>query len=67
MFLQATKSTGRRRGISSTLLRKPAIETGASVILVSHPSLAGIASGTGLSGSTAWHNTVGERVPISNH
>jgi RecA-family ATPase len=28
---------------------------GGSITLLAHPSLAGIASGTGLSGSTAWH------------
>ena len=45
-----------------TLLRGPAIETGAGVVLVSHPSLTGIATGTGLSGSTAWHNSVRARM-----
>jgi RecA-family ATPase len=32
-----------------------AMVAGGSVTVLSHPSLAGIASGTGLSGSTAWH------------
>jgi RecA-family ATPase len=32
-----------------------------TVILVSHPSLTGIASGSGLSGSTQWHNAVRSR------
>jgi RecA-family ATPase len=32
-----------------------AMLTGGSVTVLSHPSLAGIASGSGLSGSTAWH------------
>jgi len=32
-----------------------AMVAGSSVTVLSHPSLAGIASGTGLSGSTAWH------------
>jgi RecA-family ATPase len=45
-----------------TLLRSPAIETGAAVVLVSHPSLTGIATGTGLSGNTAWHNSVRARL-----
>jgi RecA-family ATPase len=32
-----------------------AMVTGGSVTVLSHPSLSGIASGSGLSGSTAWH------------
>jgi RecA-family ATPase len=32
-----------------------AMVAGGSVTVLSHPSLAGIASGTGISGSTAWH------------
>ena len=39
-----------------TLMRGLAIESGAAVILASHPSLTGISSDTGMSGSTAWHN-----------
>jgi RecA-family ATPase len=35
-----------------------------SVVLVSHPSLAGIATDSGLSGSTQWHNAVRARVYI---
>jgi RecA-family ATPase len=31
------------------------------LVLVSHPSLTGIATGTGLSGSTQWHNSVRAR------
>ena len=31
---------------------------GGSVTVLSHPSLSGIASGSGLSGSTAWHGAV---------
>jgi RecA-family ATPase len=41
-----------------TLLRGLAIETGAHVLLTLHPSLTGIASGTGISGNTAWFNSV---------
>jgi RecA-family ATPase len=44
------------------LLRKLAIVGNSSVVLVSHPSLTGINSGTGLSGSTAWHNSVKARM-----
>jgi RecA-family ATPase len=32
-----------------------AMVAGGSVTILSHPSLSGIASGTGISGSTAWH------------
>jgi RecA-family ATPase len=38
-----------------------AIAADGTVILVSHPSLTGIATGTGLSGSTQWHNAVRSR------
>jgi RecA-family ATPase len=44
-----------------TLMRGLAIESGAAVILASHPSLTGISSDTGMSGSTAWHNGVRAR------
>ena len=43
------------------LLRDMAIRANAAVIIVAHPSLTGINSGTGLSGSTAWHNSVRAR------
>jgi RecA-family ATPase len=33
-----------------------ALASGGSVTILSHPSLAGMASGSGLSGSTAWHS-----------
>ena len=44
------------------LLRGVALGTGAGVLLNSHPSLSGIASGSGLSGSTHWHNAVRSRM-----
>lgn len=44
-----------------TLLRGLAIEADAAVILASHPSLTGISTDTGLSGNTAWHNSVRAR------
>lgn len=44
------------------LLRKLAITSGGSVVLLSHPSLTGISTGTGLSGSTGWHNSVRARM-----
>jgi RecA-family ATPase len=49
-----------------TMLRGLAIEVGAGVILIAHPSLEGIRSGSGLSGSTAWHNSVRARAYFQN-
>lgn len=45
-----------------TLLRGTAIAANASLLLTSHPSLTGINTGTGLSGSTAWHASVRARI-----
>jgi RecA-family ATPase len=36
-------------------MQKLAMVAGGSVTVLSHPSLAGISSGSGISGSTAWH------------
>jgi len=44
------------------LLRGLAIEGNCSVLLCSHPSLTDINTGTGLSGSTGWHNSVRARM-----
>ena len=44
------------------LLRRLAIVSNGSVLLLTHPSLTGINTGTGLSGSTAWHNSVRSRM-----
>ena len=44
------------------LLRGLAIDTNSAVLVCSHPSLTGISSDTGLSGSTAWHNSVRARL-----
>jgi RecA-family ATPase len=41
-----------------TLLRGMAIRANAGLLLTSHPSLTGISTGTGLSGSTAWNASV---------
>ena len=50
-----------------SLLPKLAIAAdGGSVVLLSHPSLTGITSGTGLSGSTAWHNSVRSRFYLTS-
>jgi RecA-family ATPase len=46
------------------LMRKLAIIGNSSVVLLAHPSLTGISSGTGLSGSTAWHNSVRARMVL---
>jgi RecA-family ATPase len=43
------------------MLRGMAIASGAMVLVCAHPSLDGIRSGTGLSGSTGWHNSVRAR------
>ena len=44
-----------------SLMRRLAIDATAAVIIASHPSMSGEKSGTGLSGSTQWHNTVRAR------
>jgi RecA-family ATPase len=48
------------------LLRNLAIAGNAAVIVCAHPSLTGINTGTGLSGSTAWHNSVRARAYLHN-
>ena len=45
-----------------TLLRGMAIAANAGLLLTSHPSLTGISTGTGLSGSTAWNASVRSRL-----
>jgi RecA-family ATPase len=47
------------------LLRGLAIDANAGVLVLSHPSLTGINTGTGLSGSTGWHNSVRGRIYLS--
>ncbi|AZV21597.1 AAA family ATPase [Mesorhizobium sp. M7A.F.Ce.TU.012.03.2.1] len=47
------------------LLRKPAIDLDMAVLLLSHPSVAGMQSGTGSSGSTAWNNSVRSRLYLT--
>jgi RecA-family ATPase len=51
---QVRQFLGMQRGL--------AIETHSAVIIISHPSLSGISSGQGTSGSTMWHNGVRSRV-----
>jgi RecA-family ATPase len=48
-----------------TLLRGLAMATSAALILLSHPSLSGLKSASGLSGSTAWHNSVRARMYLA--
>jgi RecA-family ATPase len=45
-----------------SLLRGLALDLNTAILLLSHPSLTGIATGTGLSGSTAWNNSVRSRL-----
>jgi RecA-family ATPase len=47
------------------LLRGLAIDANAGVLVCSHPSLTGISTGSGLSGSTGWHNSVRGRIYLS--
>jgi RecA-family ATPase len=49
-----------------TMLRKLAADAGgAAVVLISHPSLTGVSTGSGLSGSTGWHNRVRARIYLT--
>lgn len=47
------------------LLRGLAIRHGTTVLLLAHPSRAGMAAGDGLSGSTAWNGSVRSRLSLS--
>lgn len=47
------------------MLRGLAVRHRCAVVLLSHPSVAGMASGTGSSGSTAWNNSVRSRLYLS--
>lgn len=47
------------------ILRGLALKRRCAVILLAHPSLTGMASGTGASGSTAWNNSVRSRLYLS--
>jgi RecA-family ATPase len=47
------------------MLRGLAIEANAALAILAHPSLSGISSGSGLSGSTAWHNSVRARAYLT--
>lgn len=47
------------------ILRGLALKRGCAVLLLGHPSLTGLSSGTGASGSTAWNNSVRSRLYLS--
>lgn len=47
------------------ILRGLAIKRSCAVLLLGHPSLTGLNSGTGTSGSTAWNNSVRSRLYLS--
>ncbi|QLF70177.1 AAA family ATPase [Peteryoungia desertarenae] len=47
------------------LLRKMAIEGDCAVLLLAHPSVEGMKSGSGSSGSTAWNNSVRSRLYLT--
>jgi RecA-family ATPase len=46
-------------------LRKLALKINGAVLLCAHPSLAGMSSGTGSSGSTGWNNAVRSRLYLT--
>ena len=48
-----------------TYLGAICLKYNATIILLAHPSLSGLSSGTGLSGSTAWENSVRSRAYLS--
>jgi RecA-family ATPase len=48
------------------LLSRITMASGGGLNLISHPSLTGIASGSGISGSTQWHNAVRARFYITS-
>jgi len=54
------------RQFVGSLLRRLAGAIDGAVILLSHPSLTGINTGTGLSGSTGWHNSVRARMYLTS-
>lgn len=48
-----------------SMLRRMAMKYNLAVVLLSHPSVAGMQTGTGLSGSTAWNNSVRSRLYLT--
>jgi RecA-family ATPase len=49
------------------LLRGLALKARSAIVVLAHPSLSGIASGSGMSGSTAWSNAVRSRLYLSRN
>ncbi|MEI5682336.1 MULTISPECIES: AAA family ATPase [unclassified Mesorhizobium] len=47
------------------MLRKLAMEIDCAILLLSHPSVSGMQSGTGSSGSTAWNNSARSRLYLT--
>ncbi len=47
------------------MLRKLAMEIDCAIVLLAHPSVQGMQSGTGSSGSTAWNNSVRSRLYLT--
>jgi RecA-family ATPase len=45
--------------------RRLALKNGAAVVLVGHPSVEGMRGGSGISGSTAWNNSVRSRLYLT--
>lgn len=44
------------------MLRRVALQMDCAILLLAHPSVAGMQTGTGMSGSTAWNNSVRSRL-----
>ncbi|TIO10944.1 AAA family ATPase [Mesorhizobium sp.] len=47
------------------MLRKLAMEIDCAIVMLAHPSVDGMRSGTGSSGSTAWNNSVRSRIYLT--
>ena len=47
-----------------SMLRKPAIENQCALVVLAHPSLSGMSTGRGTSGSTGWNNSVRSRITM---
>jgi RecA-family ATPase len=61
-FFDGDESSRRETRRFIALLRRMCMELNATVMLLAHPSVAGMASGRGYSGSTAWNNSVRSRL-----
>jgi RecA-family ATPase len=61
MFTAATNIRGQVQQFIA-VLRRLAIRYRVAIVLIAHPSLSGMASGSGNSGNTAWNNSVRSRL-----